>query len=167
MKLSANFLAKTAITAALYVVLTLVFTPISFGSVQIRVATGLYQFVAVDKRYYLGMVLGVTIANLFSPFGLVDVLAGLVVTGGGLALAIGLNRFVKNLHLRFFITGICVTVPMFAVAFVLKYVGNVPIPLPILYLYLMIGQALAQILGFLFVSLIRKSPVLRDKIFKA
>lgn len=165
MTLSVKFLAKTAITAALYVILTIVFAPISFGPVQVRIAAALYQFVAVDKRYYLGMVLGVALANLYSPFGLVDVLAGLVIAGGGLAAAIWLNQYTKSQNKRALITGICTTVTMFSVALVLKFIGNVPLPFPLLYLYLMIGQAISQVIGFIFISFLRTKPSVYTKIF--
>ncbi len=148
-----NYLTKNAILAALYVALTLVLAPFSFGPVQIRIATALYQLVVLDKRFYAGMVLGVFIANLFSPYGWIDCLAGLAVTGGGLAAAVLLTKNIRKLSVRCLITGICVTVPMIFVACVLKFVGNVPLPLFVIYLYVMIGQAAAQVIGYLFVIL--------------
>ena len=153
---SVKVLAINAMLAALYVALAFVLSPISYGAIQVRLATSLYQLVAVDKRYYPGMVVGVVIANLFSPYGFVDIFAGLGVTGLGLAVAIILIKNVKKRILKHIITTICVTIPMIFVAVVLKTAGGVPVPYPILYMYLMIGQLIAQTIGAVAVTQLGK-----------
>ncbi|KRL03589.1 QueT transporter family protein [Liquorilactobacillus capillatus] len=143
-----RLLTINAILAAIYILLTMMFASFSFGAIQIRIATALYQLVAYNKKYFWGMVLGVTIANiLFSPLGLLDVLVGWGVTGLGLALAILINRRIKNLNLRALVIGLCVSFGMVFVALELHYVAKVPFL--ITYGYLIAGQAAAQIIGYI------------------
>lgn len=71
-----DYLTKQAAIAALYVVLTLVFSPLSFGAIQFRVSELLMLFILVDRRYITGLTLGVFVANIFSPLGIVDIIFG-------------------------------------------------------------------------------------------
>ena len=78
-QISANFLVRTAIIAALYAALTLV-NPFSYLGVQFRLSEVLVLLIFVDRKYFLGIVLGTFIANLPSPLGFVDVLFGTTAT---------------------------------------------------------------------------------------
>lgn len=71
-----DYLTKQAVIAALYVVLTLVFAPLSFGPIQFRMSELIMLFILVDRRYITGLTLGVLVANIFSPLGIVDVIFG-------------------------------------------------------------------------------------------
>lgn len=82
-KLSPKFLVTTAMVAALYAVLTVV-TPLSFGAIQLRVSEMMVLLAFIDKRYAPGLILGCFIANLFSPFGLMDVVFGTTCTAAAL-----------------------------------------------------------------------------------
>ncbi|KRM95312.1 hypothetical protein FC19_GL002079 [Liquorilactobacillus aquaticus DSM 21051] len=148
-----KLLTINAVLAAIYVLLTMLFASFSFGAIQIRIATALYQLVAYDKKYFWGMVLGVTIANLlFSPLGLLDILVGWGVTGLGLALAILINRKVKKLAVRSLVVGLCVSFGMIFVALELVYVSKAPFL--ITYVYLIAGQAVSQIIGYVLFGII-------------
>lgn len=68
------------IIAALYVALTLI-NPISWGSLQFRVANILCVLPFVCKRTAPGILIGIAIANFFSPLGIVDVLFGIAAEG--------------------------------------------------------------------------------------
>lgn len=61
-------LAINAIIAAVYAVLTLTFQPLSFGPLQVRISEFLMVLILVNSKFSIGVVLGVFIANLFSPF---------------------------------------------------------------------------------------------------
>lgn len=67
-------LAKNAIVAALYVLLTLV-AP-SFMAVQFRFSEVMLLLMLVNSTYAPGLILGCLISNLFSPLGLIDVVVG-------------------------------------------------------------------------------------------
>ncbi len=71
-----KFITQTAIVAALYVALTLAFSYLAYGAIQFRIAEILVLLVFVDKKYFLGLVLGCAISNAFSPLGMVDVVVG-------------------------------------------------------------------------------------------
>ena len=68
------------IIAALYVALTLI-NPISWGSLQFRIANILCVLPFVCKRTAPGILIGIAIANFFSPLGLIDVLFGVAAEG--------------------------------------------------------------------------------------
>ena len=75
-KWSAASLTKMALVTALYVTVTLVFSVISFGAIQFRLAE-MFNYLAVfNKRYIIAVTLGVMLANLASPLGMIDVIVG-------------------------------------------------------------------------------------------
>nr|WP_252894703.1 QueT transporter family protein [Liquorilactobacillus satsumensis] len=49
-----KILTINAVLAACYVVITALFASFSFGVIQVRVSTALYQLVAYDKKFYWG-----------------------------------------------------------------------------------------------------------------
>jgi len=74
-------LARAALIAALYTVITVALAPISYGPVQIRLSEALTLL-----PYYwgtpaaLGLWLGCTIANAYGGFGLLDIIGGCLIT---------------------------------------------------------------------------------------
>ncbi len=79
-----RFLVTTALTAAIYVVMTLTIAPLSYGLVQVRFSEILMLLAFIDKRYAPGLILGCFIANCFSPFGLMDVFFGTTCTAAAM-----------------------------------------------------------------------------------
>ena len=76
-----KYLTINALIAAIYVVLTAyAFNFISFGFVQARVAEVLLLLLLIDKKYSAGLIAGCFIANLFSSFGIYDVIFGTLAT---------------------------------------------------------------------------------------
>ncbi|GAB6877366.1 QueT transporter family protein [Thermaerobacter litoralis] len=71
---------RAGMIAALYVVLTLLFQPISFGQIQFRVSEALTLLPMLWPEAVPGLFVGVALANLQSPFGLWDVVGGSLVT---------------------------------------------------------------------------------------
>ena len=72
-------ITRNAIVAAIYVVLTVSTTPISYGMIQIRVSEFLMLLCFFRKDYIVGLTLGCFIANIFSPFA-IDMLIGTAAT---------------------------------------------------------------------------------------
>lgn len=68
-----------AVIAAVYVVLTVI-NPLSFPAVQFRISEILILICFYNPVYCVPMILGCLIANLFSPFGMVDVVFGTLAT---------------------------------------------------------------------------------------
>lgn len=82
-------ITKLGLVAAAYVGLTLLFSFISYGDVQFRIAELLVLLVFFKKDYAIPLVIGCAIANLASPTMLFDVTfgtAGTIVAVGGIAL---------------------------------------------------------------------------------
>lgn len=67
---------RLAVVTALYVVLTVVLSFISYGNIQFRVAEILILLCFFRKDYAISLVLGCLIANFFSPLGMADIIFG-------------------------------------------------------------------------------------------
>lgn len=74
------FLVQAAAIAALYAGLTLAAAPISYGAFQFRIAEALTILPVFTPAAIPGLALGCALANLSSPLGLVDILAGSAAT---------------------------------------------------------------------------------------
>ena len=73
-------ITKLSIVAALYVALTYIFGFISFGDIQIRIAEILMLLCFFNHKYTISLVIGCFISNLFSPYGLPDIIFGTLAT---------------------------------------------------------------------------------------
>lgn len=78
-----RFFSEVAVIASIYAVLTVVLSFISYGEIQFRIAEVLLILMCFRRSAGPGMVLGCAIANLFSPFGLVDLVLGTLATALG------------------------------------------------------------------------------------
>lgn len=122
-----QFLAASAIVAALYVAITMLVAPISFGQVQFRIAEMFNHLVAFDARFAIGVTLGVLISNaLFSNVGPIDLVFGVGHTIVTLAIFIFICKFVKNMWARLIINSLLFTFTMFIIAFQLNLVLELP-----------------------------------------
>ena len=73
-------LIEISVIAAVYVVLTIVVQPISFGEIQFRVSEILMLLVFYNRKYSVSLILGCLIANLWSPYLLWDMIFGTLAT---------------------------------------------------------------------------------------
>ncbi len=80
MRRSAANLCVSAVIAALYTALTLIFQPISFGAVQLRVAEALTLLPAVLPQAIPGLTAGCLISNLIFGSNVYDVVFGTLAT---------------------------------------------------------------------------------------
>jgi uncharacterized membrane protein len=85
--LTTRRVVRIAIIAALYAVLTVALSPISYGPIQLRVSEALKVLVLFDPWMVIGIGIGTFFANLASPFAgpweliwmpLTDMLGGLI-----------------------------------------------------------------------------------------
>lgn len=113
-KSNLNALLRIAITATLYVVLTLVIAPLSYGAVQFRISEVLTLLCFFKKDYCYALILGCFISNLFSPFPL-DIVFGVAST---VFTVVGI-RYSKNLWVASFYPALS----MFFIGWELVYVG--------------------------------------------
>lgn len=71
-----DVLVKNAIIAAVYIGVTYAFASVSYGVIQFRLSEVLNLLVWYNPLYLPGLVLGCAVANLASPFGVIDIVVG-------------------------------------------------------------------------------------------
>ena len=148
-----KFMATSAIIAALYIVVTLIFSAISFGQIQFRIAEIFNHLVAFNPRYFVGVVLGVLISNaLFSTIGVMDIIFGVGHSVITLGLLILICKFVKNIWARLIINSFLFTATMFIIAIELNIVLD--LPFWITWLYCAVGEFIVLAVGAPFMYLL-------------
>ncbi len=79
-------LARTAMIAAVYTVISLVLAPISFSNIQVRIAEALTMLPLIYRPSIWGLTLGCFLTNLlgafmgFNPTGMIDAVIGTAAT---------------------------------------------------------------------------------------
>ncbi len=131
------FLAYAAVIAAVYVVLTMVFAPISFGEVQVRISEALTILPFFTPAAVPGLFVGCLIANILGGAVLPDIIFGSLATliGAVLSRALRGNKYL-------------VPIPPIAantliVPFVLRYGYGVALPIPVMMLTVGIGEVIS------------------------
>lgn len=79
-KVSIHALARAAMIAAIYVALTLIFQPISFGAIQFRIAEALMLLPVLTADAVPGLFIGCLLANLLGGGVWFDVVLGSLAT---------------------------------------------------------------------------------------
>ena len=133
-KPDARFIARAAVIAALYVVLTLVFQPISYGSVQLRVSEALTILPLFTAAAVPGLFFGCVLANMLGGSVVLDVIFGSVATLIGAAL----GRLLKGN--RWLVPVPAILANTLIIPFVLKYGYGVDLPIPLQMLYILLGE---------------------------
>ena len=146
--------AKMAVVTGLYVAVTIVLSVISFGAIQLRVAEMFNYLPLFNKRYTIAVTLGIAIANLASPLGIVDVALGSVSTLIVLLICRGITRKVTNLKKKMIITAFLFAFSMFTVAGQLTFFYQAPFLLN--WLIIGLGELLSMSLGGIIIYLINK-----------
>lgn len=133
-----TFLTQAAMIAAIYVVLTYIFAPFSFGEVQVRISEALTILPLFTPAAIPGLFVGCLIGNILGGAILPDIIFGSIATLIG---AVGTymlrrqNKFVAPLPP---IAANTVIVP-----FVLRFGYGVPLPIPFMMLTVGIGEVIS------------------------
>ena len=136
-----------ALIAAAYVVLTVLISPLSYGSIQFRFSEILVLFCFFNKRYGIGLTLGCLIANIFSPTASLDVLFGTIAT----ALACLCIMFSKHLI-------IAIMFPVIFNGFIIAWeLTFFDAPYWMSVLTISLGELAVMIIGYIFFTSIRQS----------
>lgn len=90
------FLVQAAMIAAIYAALTYFTAPIAFGPTQLRIAEALTVLPVLTPAAVPGLAIGCIIANLSSPYGLVDIICGTAAT----LLAAICTRAARNIRIK-------------------------------------------------------------------
>ncbi|MBR1868009.1 MAG: QueT transporter family protein [Clostridia bacterium] len=99
-KFSAKKLARSGVIAALYVVLTLLLAPISFGTVQARVSEALTILPIFFPEAVPALYVACMLVNLIAGYGVYDIFLGSLATLFAAIATYLLGKFIKNVHLK-------------------------------------------------------------------
>lgn len=150
-KKTATFITHAAAIAAIYVVLTLVFAPISYGEVQVRVSEALTILPFFTPAAIPGLFIGCIIANATGGSVILDIVFGSIATLIG---AFGTYKLRKNRWLAPLPPIIANTV---IVPLVLRYGYGVPLPFPMLMVFIAIGEIIScYVMGELLLTVLLK-----------
>lgn len=151
-------LTRAGIIAALYVVLTMVFAPISFGSVQLRVAEALTILPMFTPAAVPGLFVGCLIANILGGAVIWDIIFGSIAT------LIGAFFSYKLRENRWLVPVPAVLANTLIIPFVLKYGYGIDIPVILQMLYVFAGEvAGCCVLGELLATVLISY---RERLFK-
>ena len=143
------YLVRVAMIAAIYVVLNIIFAPISYGPIQVRIAEALVVFSFIDSSAIMGLFLGCILANIYGGLGMVDVIGGSLCT----LIAAYLTYKVKNPKLAPLPP---ILINAFGVSIYLHFLFDLPYWITVLYIG--IGELVAcYILGYPLLILLIKN----------
>ena len=131
------FLVHAAAIAAIYVVLTLVFAPFSFGEIQVRVSEALTILPYFTPAAIPGLFVGCLIGNTVGGAIPIDIICGSLATLIGAFITYRLRR-----HRMLAPVG-PIAANTLIVPFVLRYVYSVPLPIPFMMLTVGIGEVIS------------------------
>jgi len=139
------FTAQAALIAAVYVALTVVFAPISFGEIQVRISEALTILPIFTPAAVPGLFIGCLIGNFLGGAVVPDIIMGSIATLLG---ALG-TRFLRDRS-----PFVAIIPPIIAnaliVPFVLRYAYQVDLPIPLMMLTVGAGEVLScGVLGLL------------------
>ena len=136
------FLVQAAAIAAIYVVLTLLFAPLSFKEVQVRISEALTILPFFTPAAVPGLFIGCIIANVTGGAILPDIIFGSIATLIG---ACGSRLLRKN---KFLVPVPPILANALIVPFVLRFGYGVNLPIPLMMLTVGIGEVIScDILG--------------------
>ncbi len=139
-------LAVNGVLAALYIAVTMLIQPFGFTNVQFRISEMFNHLVVFNKKYFIGIVIGVFFSNLFfSSLGVYDLIFGVGQSVLALSLTILTARFVKNIWARMVVNTIVFTATMFLIAIELNIVLG--FPFWITYLTTAVGEFVVMAVG--------------------
>ena len=144
-----NYLVRVAMVAAIYVVLNIVFAPISYGPIQVRIAEALVVLPFINPSAIMGLFLGCILANIYGGLGIVDIVGGSLCT----LIAAYLTYKVKNPKLAPLPP---VLINAFGVSIYLHLLFDLPYWITVLYIG--IGELIAcYVLGYPLLILLIKN----------
>jgi uncharacterized membrane protein len=153
------FMTQAAMIAAIYVVLCLVFAPISYGEVQVRIAEALAVLPVFTPAAIPGLFIGCAVSNVMAGCITLDVVFGSLATLIGAAGTWMLRK--KN---RYLASVPPIVANILIVPFVLKYGYGVALPIIFMMGTVGIGEIIScGILGQILLTVLSKY---RQVIFK-
>ena len=156
---SVLFMVHAAMIAAIYVVLTILFRPFSFGEIQVRIAEALTVLPVFTPAAIPGLFIGCLIGNIFGGAILPDIVFGSLATLIGAMLTYVLRKQSRYLAVLPPILSNTLIIP-----FVLRFAYGINLPIYWMMLTVGIGEVLScGVLGIILHSALQKY---KYKIFK-
>lgn len=140
-----RFIATSGIIAAVYIVVSLLIAPLTFGAVQLRFAEMLNHLVIFNKKFFFAIVIGVLVTNLFSPNGPLDLVFGLGQTIITLLITILSAKYIKSIVRRMIFNTVIFTFMMWMIAWELNILFDLPFGKT--WLVVAAGEAIVMAIG--------------------
>src|SRR5699024_10297862 len=148
-KITARYLARQGIAAALYAVLTLALQNLSYGPLQFRVSEVMTLLAFFNPEYIWGLTLGCFLANLLSPY-LMDIIIGTLAS----FIAVYAMSKCKNI----WVASIMPAIPTILVAIQIVFISGEPGNFFIIASQIMLSELiLVLFMVFLFFKLFQKT----------
>lgn len=122
MKLTLKQMTLNAMFAAIYVVVT-IFLP-SYGPLQLRLSEMFAHLPVFNKKYSVGLLIGVALANIRSEFGIYDVIFGTLHTALSVWIVSLIIKESYSLVQKMLINTAVFTVTSFILALMVGYLSN-------------------------------------------
>ncbi|MGC4018735.1 MAG: QueT transporter family protein [Muricomes sp.] len=146
------FMAQAAMIAAIYVVITIVFAPFSYGEVQVRISEALTILPIFTPAAIPGLFVGCLISNILGGCILPDIIFGSLATLIGAVFTWKLGRKRPILAPLPPILSNMIIVPL-----ILRYGYLVPLPIPLMMLTVGIGEVIScGIMGMILYTALNK-----------
>lgn len=152
-------IAHGAIIAAVYVVLCIIFEPISYGPIQFRIAEALTIMPLFTPAAIPGLFVGCVLANIIGQGVIMDVVLGSIATLIGAVIGYLLRRN------RWLVPIPAIIANALIIPFVLRYgYGLTDVPIPLEMLYILAGEVVGcYILGELLATILMPH---KNRLFK-
>lgn len=155
--MGARRLVRMSIVAALYVVLTYSVPVLAYGPIQFRFSEVMTLLAYVDPFYIFPITLGCAIANIGSPFGIIDVFFG------GLASFLSLTLMSKTKNI--YVASLFPTLFSFIVGLEILILSSEPVNFFLITGQIMLSQfVVVSIIGISLFKIIRKNKYLYNMI---
>ena len=136
--LSVQFVAQAAVIAAIYVVLTLLFAPFSYGEVQVRLSEALTILPVFTPAAVPGLFVGCLLSNILGGCIVPDIIFGSLATLTG-----AVFTYLLRNQSRFLAPLPPILANALIVPFVLRFGYQVPLPIPFMMLTVGVGEVIS------------------------
>ncbi len=131
------YITRAAMIAAVYVVLTVLFAPVSFGSIQLRFAEALTILPYFTPAAIPGLFVGCLLGNILGGAVIWDVIFGSLATLIGAVFSYLLRKY------KFLVSLPPVAANVLIVPFVLRYAYGIDLPIGIMMATVGVGEVLS------------------------
>ena len=160
MNKNTKLLVQAAAIAAVYVVLTMVFAPISFGEIQVRISEALTILPFFTPAAIPGLFVGCLVGNILGGAILPDIIFGSLATliGAIISWLVRKNRYLVPIP--------PIVSNTLIIPFVLRFGYGINLPIPMMMLTVGIGEVVScGVIGLILLFALEKATAKTD-IFK-